>query len=344
LDAGGRITIDLLYLYSKGRHFYYMQKNFKKPERRGFRDYLSVTARGLAMGAADVVPGVSGGTMAFILGIYEELINALHSADLQFFKRLLTFRFTEAFAGFQWRFLLALGAGIAIAILSLARFIRAALISHPVFVWAFFFGLVLASVVVVRRRISRWTPGVILAVFFGALGGYLLVGLVPVETPEDPWFLFLSGAIAINAMILPGISGAFVMVLLGKYHFLLDRLVAWDFVPILIMIFGAAVGLLTFVRVLRWLFNHFYDLTVALMMGLILGALRRVWPWKEYVVANGETVQEHNVLPQAFTIDIALAVALMAVGFALVLLLDYLASRAAEERGLEGPEESHKTL
>jgi putative membrane protein len=321
-----------------------MQKNFKQPERRGLRGYLSVTARGLAMGAADVVPGVSGGTMAFILGIYEELIESLSSANLQFFKRLLTFRFQEAFAGFHWRFLLALGAGIAIAILSLARFIRAALISQPVLVWAFFFGLVLASVVVVRRRISRWNAGVIFTVFIGALGGYLLVGLVPVETPNDAWFLFLTGAITINAMILPGISGAFIMVLMGKYHFLLDRLVAWDFVPILIMIFGAAVGLLTFVRVLRWLFHHYYDLTVALMMGLILGALRKVWPWKEFVVANGEFVQENNVLPAAFTTEVALAVGLMAVGFAIVLILDHLAARAAEERGLEGPEETHKAL
>jgi putative membrane protein len=321
-----------------------MQKNFIQPKRRGLRDYLSVTARGLAMGAADVVPGVSGGTMAFILGIYEELINSLHSADLQFFRRLLTFRFREAFEGFQWRFLLALGAGIVIAILTLARIIRSALENYPIFVWAFFFGLVLASVVVVRRRISRWTPGVILAVFLGALGGYLLVGLVPVETPEDPWFLFLSGAIAINAMILPGISGAFVMVLLGKYHFLLDRLVNWDFVPILIMIFGAAVGLLTFVRVLRWLFNHYYDLTVAVLMGLILGALRRVWPWKEYVVDNGNIVGENNVLPQLFTAEVALAAVLMIVGFGIVILLDHLASRTAQERGLEGPEESQKML
>lgn len=321
-----------------------MQKNFIQPKRRGLRDYLSVTARGLAMGAADVVPGVSGGTMAFILGIYEELINSLHSADLQFFRRLVTFRFREAFEGFQWRFLLALGAGIAIAILTLARLIRSALENYPIFVWAFFFGLVLASVVVVRRRISRWTPGVILAVFLGALGGYLLVGLVPVETPEDPWFLFLSGAIAINAMILPGISGAFVMVLLGKYHFLLDRLVNWDFVPILIMIFGAAVGLLTFVRVLRWLFNHYYDLTVAVLMGLILGALRRVWPWKEYVVDNGNIVGENNVLPQLFTAEVALAAVLMLVGFGIVILLDHLASRTAQEQGLEGPEESQKML
>jgi putative membrane protein len=321
-----------------------MQKNNKQPERRGLRGYLSITARGLAMGAADVVPGVSGGTMAFILGIYEELINSLHSADLQFFKRLLSFRFKEAFEGFQWKFLLALGAGIAIAILSLARFIRAALITHPTLIWAFFFGLVLASVVVVRRRVSHWTPVVILVAVSGALFGYLLVGLVPVETPEDAWFLFLTGAISINAMILPGISGAFIMVLLGKYEFLLDRLVAWDFVPILIMIFGAAVGLLTFVRLLKWLFNNYYDLTVALMMGLILGALRKVWPWKEFVVVNDNIVNEVNVLPEAFSGEVVLAIVLMVVGFGIVLILDYLASRAAEERGVKGPEGSHKAL
>lgn len=304
-----------------------------KTDRRGLKDYLGVAARGFAMGAADVVPGVSGGTMAFILGIYEELIQAIHAVDLRFIRNMLTLRFREAFAGLPWRFLLALCLGIGTAIITLASGLNWALHERPSLVWAFFFGLVLASVVVVRKRVERWKPVVFMATVLGALGGYLLVGVVPVETPEAPWFLFLSGAIAVNAMILPGISGAFVMVLLGKYHFLLQAVVNRDIVPLLIVIAGAVVGLFTFVRLLKWLFTHYHDLTVAALLGLILGALRKVWPWKETVAINADTVMEYNILPGSFNADVALALALMALGFGVVLFLDYMASRSAKESG-----------
>jgi putative membrane protein len=294
----------------------------QKNNRRGLRDYLWVAARGFAMGSADVVPGVSGGTMAFILGIYEELIHAIHSVDLVFIRRLLSLRIREAFEGVPWQFVAALGLGIATAILTLARLLSHTLHAHPVLVWAFFFGLVLASVVVVRKRVSRWTPVALLVTFLAALGSYHLVGLVPIETPEEPWFLFFSGALAITAMILPGISGAFILLLLGKYHFVLNAVVSGDILTLLIVIAGAVVGLLSFARVLRWLFQRSHDTTVAALTGLILGALRKVWPWK-----HSDGLQEINILPPAYDAEFAGAMLLMLAGFTLIITLDHLAAR-----------------
>lgn len=304
-----------------------------KDNRRSLKEYVWVAARGFAMGAADVVPGVSGGTMAFILGIYEELIHAIHAVDLNFIRRILTGRFREAFAGFPWRFLLALASGIAIAILTLARSLSWLLHNHPVLVWAFFFGLVLASVIAVSKRVRRWTPAMLLTTAVAALAAYTLVGMVPVETPNEPWFLFLSGSLAICAMILPGLSGAFILVLLGKYRYLLDAVVQGDILTLLIVIAGAGAGLVTFARLLRWLFRNYHDLTVAALIGLIIGALRKVWPWKANLPAvtdpAGEilVLQETNVLPSAFTTEVAAALGLILLGFGLVLLLDHLAAR-----------------
>ncbi|MBE0409843.1 MAG: DUF368 domain-containing protein [Anaerolineales bacterium] len=295
-----------------------------------------MAARGYIMGAADVVPGVSGGTMAFILGVYEELLDAIRAVDLKFIRLMLTFRFREALDDFPWRFVLAIVAGIFTAILTLAKSLSWALENHPTLVWSFFFGLVLSSVFVVRTRIPRWGIGLLLTTALAALGSYLLVGMVPVETPNDPWFVFLSGAIAINAMILPGISGAFILVLLGKYKYVLDAVVEGDIVVLLLVISGAVVGLVTFARLLRWLFHNYHDFTVAVLIGLIIGALRKVWPWKELIAAETGAVEELNyflevnVLPDALTPEVFLAVGLMVLGFAVVLLLNQFAERRSE--------------
>jgi putative membrane protein len=204
--------------------------------------------------------------------------------------------------------------------------------NYPALIFAFFFGLVLGSAFVVRNRVERWTIPVIVGAVVGIIMGYSIVGLVPLETPDDWWFLFLSGAIAINAMILPGISGAFVMLLLGKYQFILQAVINRDIVSIMIVLAGAAVGLMSFVRILRWMFRNYHDLTVAVLIGLILGALRKVWPWKEAVEVNG-TILENNIFPSSLTSDIIFAIFLMVIGFLVVLLLDYLAGRGALERG-----------
>jgi putative membrane protein len=313
-----------------------MQSAQNNATHRRLKDYFWIAARGYCMGAADVVPGVSGGTMAFILGIYEELLDAIRAVDLKFIRLLLTFRLRQAFNDFPWKFVLSLVIGIITAILTLARSLSWALEHHPTLVWSFFFGLVLASVFVVRKRVVRWNLGSLLVTALAAFSAYLLVGMVPVETPDAPWFLFLSGAIAINAMILPGISGAFILVLLGKYQFMLDAVVQGNYIVLLVVICGALVGLIAFARVLRWLIYNYHDYTIAVLIGLIIGALRKVWPWKESIGVNSGAsdelayVLEKNLLPTTLSTDVVLAILLMVLGFILVLILNNLAARRQE--------------
>ena len=174
------------------------------------------------MGAADVVPGVSGGTMAFILGIYEELLNAIKSFDFKSLRLLAAFRMEAFFEKISWQFLLSLGLGILTAIFTFSKFLAWLLENEPVLIWSFFLGLILASVVTVSKRVDQWKVSRWVSLLCGLVGIYILVGLVPVSTPDDLWFLFVSGAVAICAMILPGISGSFILVLMGKYQAVLQ--------------------------------------------------------------------------------------------------------------------------
>jgi putative membrane protein len=304
-----------------------------EPQEQGNKSILRLVSSGFAMGAADVVPGVSGGTIAFILGIYEDLLHAIHAVDMRFFRLLLKGRVREAFSSASWRFLFAVGSGLLLALFTISRVLVWALDHFPTLVWAFFFGLVLASVWVVSKRVRRWSPGVLLIAGVSTVAAFFLVGMVPVETPDAPWFLFLSGAVAISAMILPGISGAFILLILGKYQFLLESFVSGNWLPLIFVVAGAAVGILTFARLLRWLFLHYHDLTVALLTGLILGALRKVWPWKASPEAdNGPVghdalVLEMNVVPTEISPEVALALAVMLLGFGIVLVLEYYGKR-----------------
>lgn len=286
--------------------------------KRTFRDYLGISARGFCMGVADVVPGVSGGTMAFILGVYEELLDAVHAVNARFLRALVTFRFSDAFDGFPHRFLIALVTGIFVAIFSLAQFFAWALEHHPVHVWAFFFGLVLASIITVRGKVTHWTAREALALLLASAAAFVLVGAVPVETTSAAWFVFLSGAIAICAMILPGISGSFILVILGKYQYMLTAVVERDFLPILIFGCGGILGLVFFARVLRWLLRRCHDVTVAALIGLMAGSLRKIWPWKEV---------EENVLPASLTGDVLLSIGLGIAGCAIVVIIERLAAR-----------------
>lgn len=288
--------------------------NINKP--RTLKQYAGISLRGFLMGAADVIPGVSGGTMAFILGIYDELIDSIR-AVLPFLKDLLRLNIRQAFDDLPWRFLLALGLGIGAAILSLAGFLQWALGTYPTLVYAVFFGLIVASVFVVRNRVKAWTPLNLVIATLTAFGAYVLVGLTPTQTPEDLWFIFLSGALAICAMILPGISGAFILVLLGKYEFILGALTALNLPIIFVFMAGVVVGILSFANLLRWLLNHYHDLTVAALVGFMLGSLRKLWPWKD--AAQG------NVLPAAFTVETAVVIGLMLAGFVVVIVIEYLA-------------------
>ena len=306
--------------------------------RRTFKDYLGITARGFCMGVADVVPGVSGGTMAFILGVYEELLDAVHAVNARFLRSLVSFRFTEAFDSFPYRFVIALVTGIMVAIFSLARFFAWALAHHPVYVWAFFFGLVLASIFTVRSKVTTWTATEALAVLLAAAAAFVLVGAVPVETPTAAWFVFLSGTIAICAMILPGISGSFILVIMGKYEYMLHAVVERDFLPIIIFGCGGILGLIFFARVLRWLLRRYHDLTVAALIGLMAGSLRKIWPWKETVETFTDRqgavkpLIQQNVLPASVSEEVLLAVALGITGCAIVLLIERLAARRSAEK------------
>jgi len=296
-----------------------------KNSSRSFKDYLLISARGFCMGAADVVPGVSGGTMAFILGIYDELIGAIHSINGTFIRHVLGLRLREALAQVPWQFLLALMAGIVAAIFLLARPLKHALETHPSLVFAFFFGLVLASVLVVRKRVTRWTLTRIGLLGAAALGAFVLVGLAPTKTPNNPLVLFLSGVIAICAMILPGISGSFILVLLGKYEQVIGAVAQLDIVTLVIFAAGCVVGLLSFVRLLRWLLRHYHDATIAVLTGFMLGSLRRVWPWQDFTADGTLSL----AWPAAINGEVILAAALVMIGVGLVLLLE----RLAEQRG-----------
>ncbi|HUF17066.1 MAG TPA: DUF368 domain-containing protein [Thermoanaerobaculia bacterium] len=316
-------------------------RDVRKP--RTVAQYFGVTMRGFCMGCADVVPGVSGGTMAFILGIYEELIDSIRSlARPPFLRAISKFRIGEALGIVNWKFLVALGSGVLLAILSLAKAIEWAITNHPAYVWSFFFGLVLASVITVGKRILKWSPLLVSALLLGMVGAYVLVGLVPLQTPNDWWFLFLSGALAICAMILPGISGAFILLLLGKYHYVLAAVNDRNPVPIFWVGLGCAVGIVSFAQVLGWLFRRYHDVTVAALTGLMLGSLRKVWPWKVDLAwvldRHGErmpTVQE-NVLPAltlngTVNLQVLFAIGLAVAGFVTVLLLDRWAAEAEPE-------------
>lgn len=334
-----------------------MQETAVSPKkRRTLSQYLGIVARGICMGASDIVPGVSGGTMAFILGIYEELIDSIRTIGRpNFLQAVLKFRIKDVFQILNWEFLLSIAIGIFIAIITLSSALENLLVNQPVYLWSFFFGLVLASVLVVSNRVKQWNPTLFGVLLLGAVGAYLLVGLVPVQTPDDWWFLILSGAIASCALILPGISGAFLLVLLGKYQYVLgsvNDLRAGDLnaaVPIIFVGIGAVLGLVSFAQILSWLFKRYHDLTVALLIGLMVGSLRKIWPWKMDLawlqdaagsfVLDSEghriVIEQANVLPNfsgsTGLTEFAIAVVLALVGIGVILFIDRLAARMETE-------------
>ena len=237
------------------------------------------------MGTADLIPGVSGGTMALILGIYQELIASLGSLTSgPFLEALARLRLRRAFALANGGFLTAVLLGIATAVVALSRLMHWLLGRHPGAVHAFFFGLILASAGLVARRVRRWSAVAAVGAFLGAIGAFWLVGLTPATTPSTSGFLLLSGALAVCALMLPGISGAFVLVLLGKYDAALAAVSRLDATVLLPLAAGAALGLLTFARLLAWLLRRAHDPTLAVLAGFMLGSLRKVWP---FVVGGG---------------------------------------------------------
>ncbi len=298
-------------------------------KRRNFKDYVYLVLTGVTMGAADVVPGVSGGTMAFIMGVYQELIDAIKSFDLGVVKLLLRLRLRAAAERVSWRFLSALLCGIGAAIVTLAGVLTWLLEHHPTFLYAFFFGLVLASIVAIGVHI-KWSPGAVATLIVGTALAYWVVGLVPVRTPHDPLTLFFSGTVAITAMILPGISGSFILLILGQYVYVLNAVKAFDIVTLLPFGVGIVVGITGFARVLSWLLHHYHQLTITLLVGFMIGSLRKIWPFKETLETgldrHGEVVPilERNVLPDFTSSLFWISLALCVAGFVLIRFLDRL--------------------
>lgn len=290
-------------------------QDFSQP--RTARQFLRLYLTGIAMGAADVVPGVSGGTMAFILGVYGTLLNAIKSFNFKAIRLLLSAKIGELLRHISFFFLLALGAGILSAVLALANALGNALEQQPTLVYAFFGGLIVASIVSVAILL-RWNPMAILALIAGALFAYWLVALPELADADHSFpMLFFSGAVAICAMILPGISGSFILLILGQYKFVLDAVRALNIGSILPVALGAVIGILAFSRVLSWLLRHHYTVTVAALVGFMIGSLRRVW------------IEGERGLSQLGTVgagEVALIVGLFALGFVLVSFIDHLQS------------------
>jgi putative membrane protein len=295
---------------------------------QSLRNFIILAIKGFLMGVANVIPGVSGGTMALILGIYEELINAIRSINLKFLRRITHFNIKEALSSVPWPFLTPVGLGVLLATFSLAGALSWLLDRYPVIVWSFFFGLILSSVITVSRVIKQWRIPTIVAIAVGTITAYGLFGVIPVSTPNAPWFIFVSGFIAICAMILPGISGAYILVLLGKYHYILEALNNKDFFTLFIIGAGALVGLISFAQILGWLLKRYYDLTMAILIGLMLGSLRKIWPWKQsittFIDSHGKEIPslQSNIIPSSLTSEVVCALLFMFIGILVVWSLD----------------------
>ncbi|MGZ2369565.1 DUF368 domain-containing protein [Ancylomarina sp. YFZ004] len=301
---------------------------------RSIKDYSIIAIKGMGMGAADVVPGVSGGTIAFITGIYEELIESIKSINLSSIKLLLNFKLADFWKAVNGNFLLSIVIGIAISFLSLAKLIKYLLEQHPILIWSFFFGLIVASALVIAKKITEWKLRSIIAMIVGIGLAYMVTVVTPAETTNAYWFLFLSGALAICAMILPGISGAFILLLLGKYAFVLNALSSFKLDIIAVVGAGAVVGLLSFSNLLSWLLRKYHNMTIALLSGFMIGSLNKVWPWKQtvstFIDRHGveKSLDTNNVLPQTFesisgqNANLIFAIGLAILGFIVIIIMD----------------------
>lgn len=317
--------------------------------RKLFPDYLIITLKGLAMGAADVVPGVSGGTIAFISGIYQELIDSINNVNVSALKTLKKDGLKAAWEQVNGSFLLALLTGIGISILTFSKVITHLLETQPILVWSFFFGLIIASITLIWKEITSWKLVDILFLLIGITVSYYITIARPVSSPDSYWYLFLSGFIAIIAMILPGISGAFILLLMGSYETVIgtintfreglttanSEILTQALLKLGVFALGCIIGLKSFSKVLHWMFEHHKNTTLTLLVGFMIGSLNKVWPWKEVletrINSHGEVVPyiDKSILPQNFDGDpkIVMANVLAILGFVLIFGMEKMASK-----------------
>lgn len=316
---------------------------------RRFIDYFIITLKGLAMGAADVVPGVSGGTIAFISGIYKELIDSINNVNFSVLKTLKTSGIKAAWKQINGSFLFALLLGIAISILTFAKIIIYSLEHYPILVWSFFFGLVLASIAFIWKDIDNWELRTIFFLIFGSIVSYFVTVMEPTSSPDSYLYLFLSGFVAIIAMILPGISGAFILLLMGSYETVIGTInqfrdglfnLNWEvlqqaILKLLTFAVGAIIGLKLFSKVLHWMFENHKNSTLALLIGFMIGSLNKIWPWKETLLwrtnSHGEQIPfvEKSISPFQFQDDpqLLFAIIMAIIGFLLIFILEKLGSK-----------------
>ncbi len=308
---------------------------------RNFASYLMITIKGIAMGAADVIPGVSGGTIAFLTGIYEELLGSIKSINREAFKLLLKGKLKDFWKHINGNFLVALILGIGISFLSLAKLMSYLMVHQPIPLWSFFFGLILISAFLIFREINFKEFKNIISLLAGAAFGAMICLVSPAETSNSLWFIFLCGAIAICAMILPGISGSFILLLLGKYQYVLNtlntltdsalaaQLNTQALIIVLVFIAGAAIGITSFSHLLSWMLDRFYTLTISFLAGLMIGSLVKVWPWQLQL----ESGVSRPVLPGNALLDslhsghLGTALIFAAIGIGMVLLIELAANK-----------------
>ena len=283
-----------------------------------FSEYILTAVKGACMGAADVIPGVSGGTIAFIMGIYDKFVASLAAINAEAVKLFFTGKFKVFWRHINGGFLLSLVVGIGVSVISLATVMQTLLSDFPIQTWAFFFGLIVASSIFILRGISGWSLREILFLIGGVVLGVVICTLSPTKTPDALWFIFLSGAIAICAMILPGISGSFILLILGKYQYILgavsDLVAGQNVVGNLLIIgvfaIGAVVGILGFSKFLHWILSRWHKQTLIILAGFIIGSLVKIWPWN-----NPEAIAQTELTG---SLHIGSAIIIALIGFSLV--------------------------
>jgi putative membrane protein len=310
-----------------------------KVQKKSPKEWLILYAKGLAMGASDVVPGVSGGTIAFITGIYERLINAVKQVNLANLKLVFEGKWRMVWKNIDGAFLVCLLAGVGTSFLTLAKLITSLLDSYPTLVWSFFFGLIIASTIFVGKQV-KWKAKTLAAFVFFTVLSFLITSPQnhPLQSDSSYWYIFLCGAIAICAMILPGISGSFILVLLGQYAFMMQVIGGLQIKFILIFLCGALVGIVSFSNVLSWLFKHWEMITLASLAGFMFGSLNKIWPWKEtletYTDRHGKVLPlvQKNILPADFDSQFIYALLLVILGIVLILSIEFIAAKTVSNK------------
>ena len=306
------------------------------PGPRSRKEYGALYVKGVCMGIADLIPGVSGGTIALVSGIYRPLLDAIQSLNEKALFKLLTFQFKAACQEIHIRFIITLGLGILTSLFVFVRAMHYLLLHQAIFIWSFFFGLIVASIPSLGKRLENPYAWSNISIFLlGAMTAYLVMGLIPVETPESLWFISLSGFISITAMILPGISGSLLLLILGKYEFIISALKnpfqEDHLMSIGAFCIGASLALISISRFLGHLFKKYPALMTAFLTGLLLGSLRKVWPWKNVVknvIIGGKerVLRSENFFPE-MTFEVFLGMFMMALGITVILAIDHVNKR-----------------